>query len=128
MLNGRWARYAVERYMLLKRWRKLATIIAKACEDVLGKDCQGVYVVGGAAENRLTVLSDIDVVVIVDKMVFKNVDTIIAIKRRAEQLGLPVEAPIDLKILTREELRKLVEKGIYKRMESIREPNTIKSD
>jgi len=61
-----WARLALERYGLLKRWRELALIVARACREVLGPGCLGVYVAGGAAEGRLTVLSDIDVVIVVD--------------------------------------------------------------
>ena len=115
MLNGKWARYALERYSLLKKWRDFATAIAKACTDLLDKNCLGVYVVGGAAEDRLTVLSDIDIVITVDRPSFKNIDTILAIKRKAEQLGLPPEAPIDLKVMTQKEFQELTEKGIYRK-------------
>nr|WP_287069929.1 nucleotidyltransferase domain-containing protein [Pyrobaculum sp.] len=98
MLNGRWARYALERFSLLKRWRELAAIIARACREVAG-DCE-VYVVGGAVEDRLTVLSDIDVVAMVEDPALRTIDVVIAVKRRAEELGLPEGAPIDLKIFT----------------------------
>ncbi|MET1160363.1 MAG: nucleotidyltransferase domain-containing protein [Thermoprotei archaeon] len=118
-MNKKWARYALERYALLKKWREFAKAIAKACIDLLGNDCLEVYVVGGAAENRLTVLSDIDVVVVAGNPLLKNIDTVIAIKRRAEQYGLPLEAPIDLKILTRKEFQELLEKGIYKKIVKI---------
>ncbi|MEM1684534.1 MAG: nucleotidyltransferase domain-containing protein [Desulfurococcaceae archaeon] len=97
-MNGRWARYALERFSLLKRWRELAAIIARACREVAG-DCE-VYVVGGAVEDRLTVLSDIDVVAMVEDPALRTIDVVIAVKRRAEELGLPEDAPIDLKIFT----------------------------
>ena len=45
----------------------------------------------------------------------KNIETILAIKRKAREIGLPDEAPIDLKILTPNEFNKLVNKGIYKK-------------
>ena len=61
MRRGSWARYAAERLRLLARWRELAGIVAKACREVFGERCRAVYVAGGAAEDRLTVLSDIDV-------------------------------------------------------------------
>lgn len=117
-MNEHWARYALERYSLLKKWRELASIVAKACREVLGK-CE-VYVVGGAAENRLTVLSDIDVIAVVEDQSLKTIETIINVKRRAEELGLPQDAPIDLKILTPQELQDLVEKGIYKKIVKVK--------
>lgn len=114
-MKGGWARYALERYAMLRRWRELTEFVAKACIDVLGKDCLGTYVVGGVAEDRLTVLSDIDVVIIVRDPRLKCLDTIISIKRRAEELGLPIEAPMDIKVMAEEEFRKLVNKGVYKK-------------
>ena len=113
MSNGRWARYALERYSLLKRWRELAAIIARACREVAG-DCE-VYVVGGAVEDRLTVLSDIDVVAMVEDPALRTIDVVIAVKRRAEELGLPEDAPIDLKIFTPQGFQELLERGVYKK-------------
>ena len=115
MSSGKWAKYALERYSLLKKWRNFATAIAKACKDLLDKACLEVHVVGGAAENRLTVLSDIDIVIVVSDPTLKNIESILAIKRKAEQLGLPTEAPIDIKILTPKEFQELLEKGIYRK-------------
>ncbi|MEM4971822.1 MAG: nucleotidyltransferase domain-containing protein [Sulfolobales archaeon] len=114
MLNEKWARFALERYSLLRRWRDFARAIARACMDLLDRDCLEVHVVGGAAENRLTVLSDIDIVIVTDNPSLKNIDTIIAIKKIAEQHGLPAEAPIDLKILTPEEFQELIRRKIYR--------------
>jgi hypothetical protein len=39
-----------------------------------------------------------------------SLDTIVNIKLRAEDLGLPVEAPIDIKILTEEEFKEALGK------------------
>lgn len=119
MSRGGWARYALERYAMLRRWRDLASIIARACLEVLGNECLEVHVVGGAAEDRLTVLSDIDIVIVTGNPDTKTLDTILAVKRKAEELGLPVEAPIDLKILTPEEFRELLEKGVFRKTEKI---------
>lgn len=113
MSNRSWAKHALERYSLLKRWRELAVLVAKACQEVLGKS--EVYVIGGAAEGRLTVLSDIDIVAVVEDPALKSMDAIIAVKRRAEELGVPQEAPIDLKILTPREFQELATRGIYKK-------------
>ncbi len=67
-----WPRYALERYSLLKKWRNLVDIVARACKEVLSDECVGVYVVGGIAEGRPTVLSDIDVVVVVSNAGLKD--------------------------------------------------------
>ncbi len=114
-MRGGWARYAIERYSKLKKWRIYAEIVARACREVLGSKCLHVYVVGGAAEDRLTVLSDIDIVIIVPEQKLANLDNIIAIKKKAHEQGLDDEIPIDIKITTEEEFRKLIEKGIYRR-------------
>ncbi len=115
-MSGGWARYAIERLRLLKRWRELVPLVAKACRDVLKEECVRIYVVGGAAEDRLTVLSDIDVVIIVGNPELKNLGTLIRIKRRAEELGVPPELPLDIKIMTEKELRTLAKKGVYRKL------------
>lgn len=111
---GGWARYALERYEILKKWRVWAELVAKACLEVLGGECRGVYVVGGAAEDRLTVLSDIDVVIVVDNAKHASLDTILAVKKKASELGLSDEVPLDLKILVQEEFTRLTGK-VYKK-------------
>ncbi len=102
-----WGRQAIERYRLLKKWRDIAGIVAEACIEVLGDECLEVYVVGGAAEGRLTVLSDIDVIVVKAGEVGDYIGTVVAIKAKALELGLPEEAPLDLKILTPGEFKEL---------------------
>lgn len=110
-----WPRYALERYSLLKKWRDLVDIVARACKEVLSDECVGVYVVGGIAEGRPTVLSDIDVVVVVSNAGLKSLEAIIALRRRSEELGVPIDAPIDIKILTKEEFKKLIDEGTYRK-------------
>ncbi len=56
-------RYMVRRFRRLMSWRRYAGSVAKAAKEVLGPDTQ-VYMVGGAAEGRLTALSDIDFVLV----------------------------------------------------------------
>ena len=114
-MRGGWPRYALERYGLLKRWRELAGIIAEACRKVLGDGCRAVYVVGGAAEDRLTVLSDIDIAIVVGSEAPRDVEAVLSIKGRAYELGLPLEAPIDLKILSEEEFEELRRRGLYRK-------------
>jgi len=47
----------------LLRWRKYLEILVEAVKEVLGEDAE-VYIFGSAAENRLTVDSDIDVAIV----------------------------------------------------------------
>ena len=42
----------------------------------------------------------------------ESIDTRVALRRRAEELGLPVEAPVDLKIHTPDELGELRSRGL----------------
>ena len=116
MRRGSWARYAVERLRLLSRWREIAGIVAGACRELLGDECSGVYVVGGAAEGRLTVLSDIDVLVVVDRPGRDRLTLTLELLRRARELGAPEDAPLDIKVLTVEELEEHLRRGLYKRL------------
>jgi len=72
------------------------------------------------AENRLIVLSGIDTVITVNDVSLKNIETVLAIKRKAREIGLPDGAPIDLKILTPNEFNKLVSKSIYRKIIKIK--------
>lgn len=115
MQRGNWAKHALDRYEMLKRWKHLANTIAIACTKILGDNCLEVHVVGSAAEDRLTVLSDIDIAIVTGNPEHKTIETIVAIKKKAEELGLPPETPIDIKILTQKELQELVEKKVYRK-------------
>ena len=71
-----WPKQAVERLGLLKKWRELSLIVARAAEEVLGDRLRAVYVVGSVAENRATVYSDIDIAIVVSDEKLKSIDTI----------------------------------------------------
>ena len=62
-----------------------------------------------------TVFSDIDIAIIVSDRKLKSIDTVIDVKLRAEDLGLPIEAFIDMKILTEEGFGEALGK-LYKRV------------
>ncbi len=109
-----WARAALERFELLKRWREYVPIVARACREVLGEGCLRVYVVGGAAEGRLTVLSDIDVVIVVKNPPGDRLSVLLGVRRRARELGIGDEVPLDLKLVTLEEFEELRKRGIFK--------------
>ena len=88
--------------------------MARAAKNILGDKLESIYIVGGVAEDRITVYSDIDIVIVVRDPGLKSLDTILDIMAEAGRLGLPLEAPIDLKIITMEEFRENLEK-IYKK-------------
>lgn len=96
---------------ILLNWRKYVRIIYRAIKSVI-PDAE-VYVIGGAAENRLTIMSDIDILVVLsEKPLFNEaVELRMKIMEKVEELGLPLYAPIELHIVGKEDLRKYVKKG-----------------
>jgi len=99
-------RYMVRRFRRLLRWRQYVGSVVKAAKEVLGPDTQ-VYVVGGAAEGRLTALSDIDFVLVTPNAPRSARDKIrlaILVRDRAvTRYGLPMDYPVDLHIYNPEE-------------------------
>ncbi|MGC8933393.1 MAG: nucleotidyltransferase domain-containing protein [Candidatus Methanodesulfokora sp.] len=78
-------------------------MLAKAAKRIL--PCSKVYAFGGAAEDRLTVLSDIDVLIVTSKKITDSERGIKAeILRVAEDLGFPWYYPIDIHIACTEDL------------------------
>ncbi len=110
MSREQWRRkgdkYMVWRLRRLLNWHQYAGSIARAARDVLGRRTV-VYVVGGAAENRLTALSDIDVLIVSENAPRSLRDRLrlaVLIRDRAvTAYGLPVDYPIDLHIYRPEE-------------------------
>jgi len=115
-LREGWARAALERFELLKRWREYVPVVARACREVLGDCCLRVYVVGGAAEDRLTVLSDIDVVIVMKSPPGDRLSALLEVRRRARELGLGDEVPLDLKLVTVEEFEELKRRGFFRKV------------
>jgi predicted nucleotidyltransferase len=109
-----WPKQAVERLELLKKLREFSLIVAKAAKEILRDGLKAVYVVGSIAEGKATVYSDIDIAIVVNSVEFKNIDIAIDIKLKAEELGLPIDTPIDIKIITEDEFRSYLGK-IYRK-------------
>ena len=98
-----WARYKIE---YLKNWRRYVQTLAEAAGSVIpGSET---YVFGGAAENRLTVLSDIDVLVIIDKYLTDREKRRVkkSILDEASRRGLPWDYPVEIHVVSREESKK----------------------
>lgn len=101
-----WARYHIK---YLRMWRKATRAIARAIKD-LKLDAE-TYVIGGAAENRLTILSDIDVLVCIKQHL--NPDDAWALRKKIlglamDRHGLPIDYPVELHIHSIDECRKLM--------------------
>jgi len=113
-LRKSWPKQAIEKLELLKRWREFSLIVAKAAKEILRDSLKAVYVVGSIAEGKATVYSDIDIAIVVNSIELKNIDVAIDIKLKAEELGLPINTPLDIKIITEDEFRKYLGK-IYRK-------------
>ena len=96
---------------VLMEWRKHVRLACKAVKNVIPN--AEIYVIGGAAEDRLTVRSDIDILVVLPCTPTFNeaIELRSRILEEAGKLGLPLYAPIELHIVGREELKKYVKKG-----------------
>ena len=95
-----WAKYHLEH---LRRWREAVEAIAKAVRD-LGVKAE-LYVIGGAAESRLTILSDIDVLLCLKEEL--GPEDLWALRRRVlgvamDKYGLPMDYPVELHIQDKE--------------------------
>ncbi len=89
----------LSRLLILRNWRRYVDIVAKAIREVC-PDVE-IYLVGGAAEDRLTILSDIDILVVLphEPSHDKVIELRTRILEKAEELGLPLYAPIELHIV-----------------------------
>ena len=105
-----WSRYARRRIEYLGEWRRYARIVAEAAKSIVNAE---VYIVGGAAEGRLTVLSDIDVIVAVEEPIPEGGRKRIAadILWASIEKGLPLDYPIEIHIVSREELKEYLRRG-----------------
>lgn len=98
-----WVKHRI-RY--LRDWRRYVNALAKSVEELLPN--ARVYVAGGAAEDRLTVLSDVDVLVVVDKPLAEPQQRRLKadIIWNAEKHGLPWDYPVEIHIITGDQLKK----------------------
>jgi predicted nucleotidyltransferase len=93
-----WVRYHFEH---LRRWREYAEGICRAARDVLGRNVE-VYVIGGVAEERTTVLSDIDILIVANTLPRDRKGLYSEILERAiDAYGPPWDAPVELHITDR---------------------------
>ena len=98
-----WVKYHFEH---LRRWREYVEKISKAVRDII-PDAE-IYVIGGVAEDRITIYSDIDILIII-----KNIDPSSKVELVADILDkaidtydLPWDAPVELHVVNEEEAKR----------------------
>ena len=101
----------------LRRWKEYAEIVAKAARDILG-DVK-VYVIGGVAEGRATIYSDIDLLIVVRSEHAERKRLNVEILERAiDAYGLPWDAPVELHIVGEKEAEEYLKMGKYAEISS----------
>ncbi|OYT40281.1 MAG: hypothetical protein B6U89_02725 [Desulfurococcales archaeon ex4484_58] len=101
-----WVKY---HFRHIANWRRYAEIIASTAKDLIG-DVK-VYVIGGVAEDRVTVLSDIDILIVVPDDLFRENLSVEILDKAIEKYGLPWDAPVQLHIVKRSEASKYFSRG-----------------
>lgn len=89
-----WVKYRMGH---LRRWREYAGSVARAAFE-FDPDAR-VYVIGGVAEDRVTALSDIDILIIVSKPISPSESLTLRreiLIKAMDSYGLPFEAPVEI--------------------------------
>ncbi|MEM0173282.1 MAG: nucleotidyltransferase domain-containing protein [Sulfolobaceae archaeon] len=97
----------------MRRWREYAEKVAKAVHDI--DPTAEVYVIGGVAEDRITVLSDIDVLIVMKRKLDGKEKRELRKKilfRAMDFYDLPFDAPVELHVEDEEGEKKFTGKRI----------------
>jgi len=90
----------------LLKWREYLNILVEAVKKVFDEKAE-IYVFGSAVEDRLTVESDIDVAIVIEKVPEKSVERIKLLNKiwsYMEERGVPWWYPFEIHLVTRREL------------------------
>ena len=93
------------RLKLLKAWRTVALRAAAAIKRIYPQ--AEVYLFGGAAEGRLTALSDVDLAVIIEEVGDDRGEILARIWEELEKEGIPQYYPLEIHVLSRDEMARL---------------------
>jgi predicted nucleotidyltransferase len=95
-------------------WRSYLCTVWEAAR--LAAPGAGVYLAGGAAEDRLTVLSDVDIVVLLthEPSAPEAAALRAAVLEAAEALGLPPYAPVEIHVTGPGGLRRYLARGVIR--------------
>lgn len=96
------------RLQMLRRWRKVVSELVEVVGRLYPE--AKVYLVGGAAEDRLTVLSDVDVAVVFNRKLGgeERAEILARIWEELEKRGVPSYYPLHILVLSEEELGRLL--------------------
>jgi len=99
------------RLLLLREWRSVAYRIARIVKNLYPE--AEVYLIGGVAENRITVNSDIDIAIVFKTELNRNerVDILTHIWELMDNI-IPLYYPIEIHILNISEFKKVRSKKI----------------
>ena len=89
---------------LLKEWKNVLREVIRVVKTLYPNS--EVYLAGGAAEGRLTVLSDIDVLVVFDELPSDRADILAKLWEVLEE-RIPIYYPIQIHVLERSELGRI---------------------
>ena len=89
-----------DKFAHLSKWREYAEIIKKSAKEF--DNNVRVYVFGGVAEDRITVLSDIDILLLFSRSLTDR--EIIELRSKiflnaVDKYGLPFDAPVELHVV-----------------------------
>lgn len=103
------------RLQQLRLWRKVVLDVARIVGELYPE--AEVYLVGGAAEGRLTVLSDIDIAVVFsyELGVEERTRILARLWEELESYGIPPYYPLHIMVLSKSEFQRLLgrKKPIY---------------
>lgn len=98
------------RFSHLRRWREYAEKVAKAVRDF--EPNAEVYVIGGVAEDRITVLSDIDILIVVKRKLNNKERKALReeiLLRAMDAYELPFDAPVEIHLEDEDEAKRFFE-------------------
>jgi len=93
----------------LLKWHEYLNILVEAVKKVFNEKAE-IYVFGSAVENRLTVESDIDVAIVIEKVPEKSAERIKLLNKiwsYMEERGVPWWYPFEIHLVSRRELMML---------------------
>ena len=90
--------------LALRKWREVVEKVSDLIKEMYPE--VEIYLIGGAAEGRLTILSDIDMVIVIRNKQIDRAEMLANIWEAMEKI-LPMWYPIEIHILTRDEFRRL---------------------
>ena len=96
------------RLQLLRNWRKVALKAAKLAKKLYPK--ASVYLIGGAAEDRLTILSDIDLAIVLDHDpgMTRRAEMLAKLWEELEKHGIPPYYPLHIIVIDKTQLQRLL--------------------